>query len=103
MSNGERSVMADSPTGSSPGVPGPSGAPNAQRHGDNHGNSVAAWTSVIVVMFGALIMAVAVLISNVALFVVGVLVVVAGAVAAKVLVAMGFGSSASPRLGPDSD
>ncbi len=78
--------MADS---QSSGVP-------AQVHGDHtHGNSVAAWTSVSVVMFGALIMAVAVLLGSVAVFVVGALVVVAGGVAGKVLSAMGYGDAGS--------
>jgi hypothetical protein len=46
-----------------------------------------------VIMFGALLMSIAVLISSVVLFVLGVLVVIGGAVAAKVLTAMGYGSS----------
>lgn len=64
-----------------------------------HGNSVAAWTGVIVIMIGALIMSVSVLVSSVAMFVVGAVVTVLGAVAAKVLSAMGYG--ATPTAAPE--
>jgi hypothetical protein len=59
-----------------------------------HGNSVAAWTAVIVIMVGALIMSIAVAIGwNVLwLFIVGGVVVVLGALSGKVLGAMGFGA-----------
>jgi hypothetical protein len=59
-----------------------------------HGNSVAAWTAVTVVMLGALLMALAVAFGwdFVWLFVVGGVVVVLGPVIGKVLGAMGFGS-----------
>jgi len=85
--------MADSPSGSSAGAHSPSSVPGGMEHEhDTHGKSTAAWISVCVVMLGSLIMSVAVLISSVALFVVGALVVVAGGISAKVLTAMGFGS-----------
>ena len=59
-----------------------------------HGNSVAAWTAVTVVMVGALLMALAVAFGwdYVWLFVVGGVIVVLGPVIGKVLGAMGFGS-----------
>lgn len=96
--------MADSPSGSSPGAQGhPDDGPRRIDHDhDSHGKSTAAWTSVCVVMLGSLIMSVAVLIGSVALFVVGALVVVAGAVAAKVLSAMGFGAGHPPHQLPDT-
>lgn len=59
-----------------------------------HGNSVAAWTAVSIVMLGSLLMCLAVAFGwdYVWLFVVGGVVVVAGPVVGKVLGAMGFGS-----------
>ena len=59
-----------------------------------HGNSVAAWTAVIVVMLGSLLMAIAVAIGWGALwlFIVGAVVVGAGPLSGKILGAMGFGS-----------
>jgi hypothetical protein len=59
-----------------------------------HGNSVAAWTAVGVIMLGALLMCIAVAIGFGAswLFIVGIVVVVLGALSGKVLSAMGFGS-----------
>ncbi len=70
-------------------------------HQQGHGNSTAAWTSVIVIMIGSLIMSAAVLMSSVSLFVVGAVVVVLGAVAGKVLAAMGYGAQAAARPDPD--
>jgi hypothetical protein len=59
-----------------------------------HGNSVAAWSAVTIVMLGALLMCLAVAFGwdYLWLFVVGGVVVLAGPVAGKVLGAMGFGS-----------
>jgi hypothetical protein len=61
-----------------------------------HGQSVASWTAVSGIMLGALIMAVAIVITSVWLFVVGAVVVVLGAISGKVLSAMGFGVSGRP-------
>lgn len=63
---------------------------------DAHGQSVASWTAVSLIMLGALIMAVAIVITTVWLFVVGAVVVVLGAISGKVLSAMGFGVSGHP-------
>lgn len=63
----------------------------AAAHHDHHGQSVAAWTCVITIMVGSLIMAIAVLIKSVPVFVGGCVVVVLGAIAGKVLSAMGYG------------
>ena len=61
-----------------------------------HGQSIASWTCVSVIMLGALIMAVAVVVTTVWLFVVGAVVVVLGVISGKVLAAMGFGVSGRP-------
>ena len=61
-----------------------------------HGQSVASWTAVGIIVFGVLVMAIAVVITTVWLFVVGAVIVVLGAVAGKVLSAMGFGVSGKP-------
>jgi len=63
---------------------------------DSHGGSVAAWTAVGLIMVGFLIMSIAVLVKSVPLFVVGAVVIVLGAIAGKVLAAMGFGVSGKP-------
>jgi hypothetical protein len=61
-----------------------------------HGNSVAAWTAVGVIMVGFLIMCIAVAVTTMWVFIVGVVVVVLGAISGKVLAAMGFGISGKP-------
>jgi hypothetical protein len=65
-------------------------------HGVGHGNSVAAWTAVGIIMVGFLIMCLSVAVTMMWIFVVGVVVVVIGAIAGKVLAAMGFGISGKP-------
>jgi hypothetical protein len=71
-------------------------APDRQQQHDplGHGNSVAAWTAVTVVMVGSLLMCAAVALGwdYTWLFIVGVVVVAFGPIAGKVLGAMGFGS-----------
>jgi hypothetical protein len=67
----------------------------AVRH-EAHGSSVAAWTAVTVIAFGFLFMTISVVARTPVLFVVGVVVVVLGAVTGKVLSAMGFGVSGKP-------
>jgi hypothetical protein len=62
----------------------------------SHGSSPAAWTAVGLVMLGSLIMSIAVVVTTVWLFVVGAVVAVGGAVAGKMLSAMGFGVSGRP-------
>lgn len=63
---------------------------------DNHGQSVAAWTAVFVMMAGFLVMSISVVITMLWLFVAGAIVVLLGAAAGKVLSAMGFGVSGRP-------
>lgn len=60
---------------------------------EGHGNSVAAWTSVIVIMLGALISCWGVAVANSTLSIAGGVVVVVGAVLAKVMSAMGYGAA----------
>jgi hypothetical protein len=71
-------------------------APDRQLPHDpyGHGNSVAAWTAVSVVMLGSLLMCLAVAFGwdYSWLFVLGLVVVALGPVTGKVLGAMGFGS-----------
>jgi hypothetical protein len=71
-------------------------AAQAGSHLHHHGNSVAAWTAVGVMLVGVLLMCVAVVALTAWLFVVGVVVVALGAVTGKVLSAMGFGVSGKP-------
>ena len=66
--------------------------PRHEHAGPGHGNSVAAWTAVSIIMVGFLIMAVAVAIRSLWVFIVGALILVLGVVTGKVLSAMGLGS-----------
>jgi hypothetical protein len=66
--------------------------PAPAQHHEDHGNSVAAWTSVVIIMLGSLLATIAVIVGSTPLFVVGIVVAILGGIAAKVLSAMGFGS-----------
>jgi hypothetical protein len=66
-------------------------SPAATAHAVGHGNSVAAWTAVGVIVLGSLISSIAIPFSLVWLFWVGIVVIVIGAILGKVLSAMGFG------------
>ncbi|HEY6794545.1 MAG TPA: DUF6704 family protein [Kineosporiaceae bacterium] len=65
-------------------------------HHDAHGQSVASWTSVSIIALGALVGTIAVVVGRPALLVAAAIVVILGAVAGKVLAAMGFGVSGKP-------
>ncbi|MEO7267877.1 MAG: HGxxPAAW family protein [Knoellia sp.] len=58
---------------------------------DNHGNSVAAWVMVGTVLVASAIMSIAMIFPNVPLFVGGVVLVIVGLVAGKVLALAGYG------------
>ena len=70
--------------------------PHVEPDHDHHGRSVAAWTAVGIMMFGALIMSIAVVIATVWVFVLGAVVVLLGVIAGRLLSAMGFGVSGRP-------
>lgn len=61
----------------------------------SHGHSTAAWTGVVTIMVGSLVMALSVIFPSVAFFIVGVVLCVAGVAAGKVLSMMGYGDKAS--------
>lgn len=61
-------------------------------HALGHGHSVAAWTAVAIILVGCLLAALAVIFTAVWLFILGVVVVVLGALTGKLLSAMGFGA-----------
>jgi len=63
----------------------------ASEHDPGHGNSVAAWTAVSVITLGTLISAIAFPLTSVWVFWAGVVVIVLGVLAGKVLAMMGFG------------
>jgi len=67
--------------------------------GEGHGNTVAAWTAVAVMLIGSTISGVAVWIAEPVLFWVGVGVIVVGAIAGKVLQVMGLGQSSGQSVG----
>lgn len=60
-----------------------------------HGNSVAAWTAVGIMLIGSLITAIAVAIWSMPAAIVGVIVIVLGAISWKVLDKMGYGVEGS--------
>jgi hypothetical protein len=62
----------------------------------NHGNSVAAWSAVTIIMVASCVAAIGVLISAPWLFWVGIALVVVGVAAGKVLQMMGFGIEREP-------
>ena len=64
----------------------------------NHGHTVAAWTTTIVVVLGGLVSALAVVFSTVWLFWVGIVVMVAGGLAGKVLQVLGYGQGGANTL-----
>jgi len=74
----------------SPAVPENAPTPEAG-HALGHGNSVAAWTAVVVILVGTLVAALAVVYRSLWAFVVGAVIVALGAVVGKLLSAMGFG------------
>jgi hypothetical protein len=57
----------------------------------NHGNSVAAWTAVAIVMIASAVSAVGVLVSKPWLFWVGIALIAVGVASGKLLQMMGFG------------
>jgi len=80
-------------------------AANDGHHLVGHGNSVAAWTAVGIVLLGAAMSCGGVLFTSLWLFIAGFVVIALGAVVGKVMAAMGYGSTAhqdpptSPRQG----
>ena len=74
--------MADSRRRSRAGAPARR-PPTSRPHHDSHGQSVAAWTAVGIMMLGAPIMSIAAVIATVWVFVLGAVVVVIGAIAGR--------------------
>ncbi len=73
----------------------------ADEHED-HGNSVAAWVSVAIILVGAVLMAFSVLFPTTWLFIVGAVVAIIGALSAKVLSMAGYGKRPVERASADS-
>ena len=70
---------------------------------EDHGHSVAAWTAVLILLVGTGLMAVAVIVTSVALFVVGAVVCVVGVVAGKLLGMAGYGAKDVPPVTPHTE
>jgi ABC-type dipeptide/oligopeptide/nickel transport system permease component len=64
-------------------------------HGESHGNTVAAWSAVIIMIIGSVVAGVAVWYSAIPAFWVGIAIVVLGAITGKVLQVMGYGQVAA--------
>ncbi len=76
-------------------------ASNAEHH-DNHGQSVAAWTGVAILMVSACVMSWAVVVTSSGLFIAGAVLAVIGIVAGKVLAMAGYGVHKPGRSQADS-
>ena len=63
----------------------------AEHHDDDHGNSVAAWAMVGILLVGAAVMSFAVALASIWMFVAGVVVSILGLVVGKVLALAGYG------------
>ncbi|ADU48152.1 HGxxPAAW family protein [Intrasporangium calvum] len=72
-----------------------------EEHHEDHGHSTAAWTAVGIMLVGAALGSIAVVIPSLVLGIVAAVVIVAGAVAGKVLAMAGYGSKAHDREGED--
>lgn len=58
---------------------------------ESHGNTLAAWVTVGILLLGSAIMSWAVAFPNMALFIGGIVVCVVGLIAGRVMVGMGYG------------
>lgn len=59
---------------------------------EDHGHSIAAWTSVGIILVGVVVTSIAIVMANVPLAIVGAVVIVLGAIAGKVLAMAGYGA-----------
>ncbi|HEY5553807.1 MAG TPA: HGxxPAAW family protein [Cellulomonas sp.] len=87
----ERAVPAPTPARDLSYLP-PSAPPT------NHGHTIAAWTTVIVVLVGAIISSVAMIFAAVPLVWAGAVVIVLGVIAGKVLQILGYGQGGAATL-----
>lgn len=67
-----------------------------QEHHDNEGKSVASWTAVGILLAAAVFIGLGVMFDVPVLWIIGVVLVVIGAIAGKALTAAGFGSPPHP-------
>jgi multisubunit Na+/H+ antiporter MnhG subunit len=71
---------------------------------EDHGHSIAAWTGVLVILVGSALASLAVAISNVPLFVVGIVICILGVIAGKLLSMAGYGTKTVNAVDtPDSN
>ena len=66
----------------------------------NHGNTIAAWTAVGIIMLGAFIASLAVVLASTMMFIIGMVVCVLGVVIGKILSKAGYGATrpADPKV-----
>ena len=67
---------------------------------EGHGNSIAAWVSVVIITIGSVIAMFAVLFPSVWLFIVGLVVAFIGAISAKLLSMAGYGAKPPVKRDP---
>jgi hypothetical protein len=68
----------------------------------NHGHTIAAWTTIVVILVGALVSAMAVVLAVVWLFWVGLGVIALGVVVGKVLQVLGYGQGGEATIARQS-
>lgn len=69
---------------------------------ESHGHSTAAWTAVVIILVGTVIMGLAVVFPSVTWFVIGAVVVALGAAAGKILAMAGYGAKKGHKAGKPS-
>ena len=70
---------------------------------ESHGHSVAAWTSVSILMLASVVMAAAVVWPSMGLFIAGGVLAVIGVIAGKVLAMAGFGVRKATEGSPEPE
>lgn len=65
---------------------------HGRQHATHHGNSLAAWVMVLLLMLGALVAAIGVSVPSITLDVIGAVIVVIALIVGKVLSLAGYGS-----------
>ena len=70
---------------------GPTTSPSDSVVHHGHGNSIAAWTAVVVIILGSIVILAGVIATSWAISIIGAVVCAAGAASGKVLSTMGFG------------
>ncbi len=75
----------------------------ADQHASNHGNTPAAWTTVVLLIIAFTVACVGVLLLSVPVFVAGAVLTVVALIVGKVMAMMGYGKQQAPADGAPVD